>query len=1048
MCITGCLLLVVDAQEVVRTEEIPSEQVHIHGTITVTDAEGNSLSGLNGTMTLYNSVDEYVNIPVVDGTWDVHISAAQTIDFYRLDFESRSVVLDQFRFEAPIESPLELTGHWAQGKRLAVISAATGRPLSDLQLVRAGFEIDDHFHPEVSSQSPFEELDNLTSPVELRRFGTWFVRAPNHAWEKHYYYYEDEEDEVLELEPACELELDLTEISDEEGVWIGVGDGPWSELFAIEEPTEPKTLAVANLPPGDHTVRSFLDFHATPWLGHSVTLSSQEIQLSSQATTRAALAVGEVPEGLSESGTVHREGVIKLDNSSDGQNGVMVYHIMTKYGGSSWSVMPLMVDEEVTYRRHECKIENNSFEIDVPYGCALGIEQLSMNGIPIPVREDEKVFMFAPDEESFHVALFETLSNPIVIEEIEGKSPAELASSIPEGHIRVEGLVVIEDPDGVEHANANGSFRPFFMQDGSGLGADAVTVVDGRFTLDIPVDHSLNISDFTMDQRSVILKDLVFEVEAGVPLLIRGRWPPPTKLKVVDAESGIDLSGVSVVKEPTSSLFDDEMYPGSLPRSSYLADGVHSPFEVVTQFGSFGKYHVRVWVGAPGHAWQSVLLDFEHGGEHLVKLSTGADLEITVSGELPITKTHRQRSSHDQPSPQVRLRKLPADDPAPPIDEVLAQLDKMSESELPDGVSKEQMREQLKQYYRALEFSELILVDRAQTETPIRWQGVPPGEYQVSVEQGDHWPNPLLLGREMVTLRSGETASIHIAIDPVTSTEALVPLAGTFYLPPSWNLDDVVLHLEPMDKPGKSRADDIRLSLRDMRPILTTPGLYRWNAGQVTAGRWETRIYSLEYQGVIATGPTGNTDVQINIAPPADVTVHLIDQRTGAPASGVRLLWNCQRPLGLQGVSLGNAEWDELTGTYHFRAPAGAVELSIFEPKWSMEEQEAVTFQPGPNSLTIQVRRNAGIHLRLTESGRSVPLDSSWFWKLEAKCLSGYGTGRAGSASETQGTIVLTEGGRYEITFPELPGFQPIAPFEVEVPEFEFVDYELKVTRD
>jgi hypothetical protein len=298
-----------------------------------------------------------------------------------------------------------------------------------------------------------------------------------------------------------------------------------------------------------------------------------------------------------------------------------------------------------------------------------------------------------------------------------------------------------------------------------------------------------------------------------------------------------------------------------------------------------------------------------------------------------------------------------------------------------------------------------------------------------------------------VTLEEGRTQRVDLHLAQPQEPVARVPLGGTLYLPPEWGSLHLSLDFEPLDLVGRSSADDVSVALSQMTKVPESSGLYRWNAGHVAAGRYEVTMYAFEYQVIVDTGPGGRSDVEIAIAPPADATLHLRDIQNGLPAEGVHLLWNCKRPSASSGGSMERTRWDADTKTYRFRAPAGEVELSIFESDWELESPELVTLQPGPNVLTLDVRRMAGIHLSLKEGDRIVPFPMEWFWSAEVKCLRGDGDGRAGSASEDEGTISVTVAGLYVIAVPELPGFEPIPPFQVEVPDREFIEYTVQVVR-
>ena len=613
----------------------------------------------------------------------------------------------------------------------------------------------------------------------------------------------------------------------------------------------------------------------------------------------------------------------------------------------------------------------------------------------------------------------------------------ELAPDAPPAGI--SGRIVVVDESGVEHRAESGTLTIMLWTGNRGTEGDPVPVRDGSFVLPATEGDGVQFRTATLGDRSVVLEQDRFALPVA-NLELRGRWPRPTTLRVIDATTRRDLSDVTVV-HVRNWREDEATHPGTWSSERALVESGVSPLALDRPQQRLGRSD-QVLVGAGGYAWASTHLDFDAGGTHLVELLPGADLTVELQGSLP---TNRGRDR-----PQVRLRRPAAPRDFPSLDAFLERLRDAPASEFPGGVrwTDEEARLHHAQLAERVERlrGPVVLFDVARDDAPMTWRGLPTGDFSVSIEVGDHWDDPLVLGSSPVTLRAGQETRATVTLSSPPSAE-LVPLAGTLFFPPEWGDMRLVFRLEPQDLKGASSSDDISLDLKQMQPVASTPGLYRWDAGRVHPGGYVVQSYALEYQDYIETGPQGRSDAAITIAPPADVVVDLRDRFTGLPVPGVTLHWNCKRPARSSGGSLGSATWDSASQTYGFRAPAVPVELSAFGDDIEIVDVHLLELRPGANAFTLHAVRVATVELELREDGRLVHFPHEWFWDLTVTAVGGAGTGRAGRASETRGTIRFSEPGLYEITVPELPGYAPIAPFRIGVPGRQSIEHVLEVTR-
>ncbi|MSR48191.1 MAG: hypothetical protein EXS13_14215 [Planctomycetes bacterium] len=204
--------------------------------------------------------------------------------------------------------------------------------------------------------------------------------------------------------------------------------------------------------------------------------------------------------------------------------------------------------------------------------------------------------------------------------------------------------------------------------------------------------------------------------------------------------------------------------------------------------------------------------------------------------------------------------------------------------------------------------------------------GVTPGRVRIALERGDDWDAPQVLAEAVVEIVKGVDARVTLTIEPPREVARRVRLAGSVRFSPAWNSSRLDLRFKPAVVPGSTTADEFKLGFRDLDAIAGPPGVYRFDAGTVLPGRYLVRSYSCGFQQFVDTGPDGTESAQVVIGNPADVVVHAIDDLTGSPICGKRLvLWNCKPlPEGERG-SVDGAEWSALDQAWCFRAPAGEI---------------------------------------------------------------------------------------------------------------------------
>ncbi len=549
----------------------------------------------------------------------------------------------------------------------------------------------------------------------------------------------------------------------------------------------------------------------------------------------------------------------------------------------------------------------------------------------------------------------------------------------PEG--RVSGTIVVVDAEGVEHPEEDGEIKFVLWTANSGSQAKVV-VRGGRFSFDPDEDVRIEVSDATLGGRRAYVPG-EHEVTDGV-IRIRAVWPGRKLLRVVDADSGVDLDGVVAIAS-TDWKTDDCEHPGHWKDADLRIEGERSPCEL--KLPAEQKHWVRweetLWVRSPGYAWGRLKVNYASALERRVELRRGGGLAVQVTGEKPKSDT------------VLRLRRVHVKQPI---------------LEMP------------------LKMGERLI------------EGLAPGPYLLSAEQGNWWKSPLELVRQTVEVTIGARAPAVLQVLP-RPDKATVPFAGALFLPPAWKTSRLSLRFEPIGRPGVTDGDEHRLDLSSMEPDPAKDGLYRWDLGDVVPGKYEVVCYAIDMQWVIDTGPAGRRDAEIVIGEPVDAAVRVIDDATGAAVEGATVHWNCERPQGVSGGSLGTAKWNKDTQRYEFRVAAGGVRIAVWSREYRTIGDTLFQVDPHQREFEIRVARNCGIILSLWNGGAVVPWDDKMRWGVDLSAIGGKGSERgSGGVGDHGQYVTVSEPGVYRVKIPTPAGFEPIEPFEVEIGAGEFVE--------
>ncbi len=511
------------------------------------------------------------------------------------------------------------------------------------------------------------------------------------------------------------------------------------------------------------------------------------------------------------------------------------------------------------------------------------------------------------------------------------------APPVPAAGPALRGTIRLLGPDGEALAAGDGSFRllPVATRD---EWLD-VEVVAGRFAV-----GSLERRDFDVARLELGGAPAFFAAERhafpadGMLELVAHR-PPPARLRVVDAATGADLAGLTVLGGV--ARYKNRMHPGDYGPTNVLATDARSPLALDAR-GAEETY----WVRAPGYAWGWVRVDHRGGGERVLELRReGAELLVYLPAGL------------DGLAAALRLYE-------------------------PD---------------RAGLASALAEVDvDAQVEHLV---GLVPREVDVVLEIGDWWDPPRVLAEARVALQPGSVSELALAVDATALPLLPARLAGEVWLPRSHpQLELRHLELRPASGPPLRPGDRASLALE---PIEGRSGVLAFDAGRVTPGTYRAIVSSLQWAQELVVPPEGSVDARVELPELGELLVHVVDADTGATLTEDRVTWSSSSAPSMNAWTLAHATADPETGLYRIVAPLGRAWVSADWDEHE-DASRAIEVVPGERDVRLETRALPSAWLRLVDGAATVPLPWEVRVDLEPVDVDGAARRRSGRAGLTR----------------------------------------------
>lgn len=462
----------------------------------------------------------------------------------------------------------------------------------------------------------------------------------------------------------------------------------------------------------------------------------------------------------------------------------------------------------------------------------------------------------------------------VPVSRITGPAAAASAESSSVGeYITLRGTLTMVDPrgSGPDLACAEGSLLVTSIAWPHQPRAAKAAVRDGQWECRVLKAERVRISDVVCGSGAALLLPN-FVVSQSVELTdaafieLRARRIVDTTLRVLDADTRLDLEHVIVA----TARRQDPGKTYHLHRNvlTDVASPVLLPPEVVARSGD-------LWVTAPGYAWERLPIDFSPGGERLVLLERGADLEVAVTG-LPEDRKLRDTLGLRAGGPTEAYIDAPG-----------------------EGGNT----------FRRLKH----------------------GDYDIQVEAPTFDGGRQVVGAARARVGPGGDESVVVHLAPFPDTTERQPLRGTLWIPPEWGpVEGVNLHLRPTRQLVGIVGNSSNLTVL---PVPCPRGECSWSLAPKPPGTYTLTIGPMNYTVVVETGEAEN---HIRVPPPADVEVELIEPSGAAAFPTAPLRW---RGVSSEGAYSGVERVAPEQGLYRFTAPIGAIRLAVDEPGFAALEQ-------------------------------------------------------------------------------------------------------------
>jgi hypothetical protein len=564
------------------------------------------------------------------------------------------------------------------------------------------------------------------------------------------------------------------------------------------------------------------------------------------------------------------------------------------------------------------------------------------------------------------------------------------ATAIPESkRIKLYGHVVVIDGSGGEHAHENGSLDLELWNNHRGE-AKRAAVLDGEWALEVDSCEKISVDAALLGERAAFdpTNALPIALPDKGPIDFRLTWAPVLILHARDAASNRHLGEIEVITANGGWSGDVPAVPERTSGKGVVVIHGSSPLTIQAEQLAADQNARFLCVRAAGYAWAHAEFDRRFGGDVFVELVPAASLDVELSGS----------DSGDQAV--VRLWPVPRSIPS---------------------------------YETYIRKRSLVAID-----------DLPAGKYVVSAQVGMWFQDPLTLAEAEVELVAGARtrAQLRMAEPPRMERAAL---SGVLRIPVAWKPQRVGVIATPL---GKSSGAGGKGSPAEIGEAQTTAtyNSYPWRIEQMHTGRHEVISQDPPFAIVTELLPGGTSGVIIDIPPPANVSVRVIDAETGEPVDVASVMWRSNAgDRGRHGAGA-SVQRNAVTGTYDFQCPIGEVEISTFGGKTSSHERASVSVREGNNSFTLSLTKGSGVVLKVMDGDRVIRVEGTRAFKIVE--VGGDGKPNSWTTGGPTVTVGLPHPGRYSIALAKpIPGYLMPAEQIVDLAAGTMSDVVIRLTR-
>lgn len=584
---------------------------------------------------------------------------------------------------------------------------------------------------------------------------------------------------------------------------------------------------------------------------------------------------------------------------------------------------------------------------------------------------------------------------PTDMEEERSEAPAEAkvaataqgaAPTTAEERVTLRGAFRLRERDGTERDVESGSFELVgFSGEGVQLLRGRAYADDGRWDFEIERETLGRIANFTVEFPQAESRLLPL-VKPGTERIVANdgkgfdvvvREPEPCTLRVFDAVTRVELSGIEICKQ-SAGMQHEERHERFV-----LANDLASPIDALALRSTTERaipVTIEIALRAPGYAWQELMLDRGQGGERHVELFPGGDVEVRFTG-APVPKSASLWIS------------------APG---------------------------------RAGDSERISLDLQVRERTSFVLTGLRELDYEAVLHVGELYDRAGRLANAKFRVVAGQRTSVDIHVDPPQEI-VRASLSGIALVPAELRklASGKVLAISQFGNRLGEQPERLPLTCSwESEPDAPLATL-RFAGEGVAVGAYALCVEGTGFSESIELPPEGLHGLRLELGAPCEVLLDIVDAASGERVPNAHLHWCVNASAGSSGM----AEWirAERGADALFRAqvPAGRLHWLVAAEGYGEPEESGAHVAGGHREITLRLPRQCALEFVLVDGDVSVPFPQSWLPELEP--LGHDGETSTFSFGSTTRVIGVTRPGLYRITLPPINGFRPLEDVEVVV---------------